>query len=571
MKKNIIILGALAISSMAFSQVGINTETPKTTLDVKGKTDSGGTVLSTDITGMQAPRLTRLELTNKGNSLYGTDQTGAIIYITDVSGGNNTGTQRANVTAIGYYYFDGNAWQKISNGTLPTGIDTTNDAFVNDPANSQVKLGTKADGTARATTANFAIKDNGNVQIGTSSSGVARLSIEGSDAIGNYGGIHLKHFKSPGGVNAYLNFETLRGSDSSPQPLVADDITGNITFSGYANSARRIHASITGKVQGSPSATEMPISLVFSTKRVIDANNEPIERMRITPDGNVGIGTLSPTAKLDVNGRINAVDQVLVNKGATEGGQIKLQGQNVTDADWTIDQINNLSTPRFRIFAGSNEDNGIAISESGNVGLGTSTPNTKLHINTTTAGAGFRLVDGTQGTGKVLSSNASGNASWVTNVAVAPTIIGETDPTAPAPTPPGSDYAIANNTYLKRKITLPSGKWIIMIGQTFNNLLSLGNNEGYMTHIYLGGTTTSVTLPAGVTRTGAMGANVIYSASGVSISTGSFLINNTNTSDVTLYLIFGSNDYFHTSSGLSGKGQVATAAGENYLYAIPIN
>ncbi len=42
-----------------------------------------------------------------------------------------------------------------------------------------------------------------------------------------------------------------------------------------------------------------------------------------------------------------------------------------------------------------------------NVGIGTSTPTAKLHVNGT-----FKVVDGTQGAGKILTSNATGLASW---------------------------------------------------------------------------------------------------------------------------------------------------------------
>lgn len=119
MKKTIFILSMLA-SGIIFSQtgrVGINTESPKTTLDVTGKTDNTGVSLTTDITGLQAPRLTREELTNKGNSLYGTDQKGALIYISNISGGD-ANLQRVNITSIGYYYFDGAIWQKINSGNI---------------------------------------------------------------------------------------------------------------------------------------------------------------------------------------------------------------------------------------------------------------------------------------------------------------------------------------------------------------------------------------------------------------------------------------------------------------------
>ena len=102
-----------AIASAQEARVGINTTTPKTTLDVSGKLNTAGTAIDpTDMTGLQAPRLTRAELTNKGD-IYGADQKGALIYITDITGGNIT-TQRINIDAVGYYYFDGSVWQKVS-------------------------------------------------------------------------------------------------------------------------------------------------------------------------------------------------------------------------------------------------------------------------------------------------------------------------------------------------------------------------------------------------------------------------------------------------------------------------
>lgn len=114
MKKLILSISALFACSYALrAQVGINTETPKTTMDVRGKVDGSGVSLPTDLTGLQAPRLTREELTSKGDGLYGTDQKGALVYITDISGGDAQ-TQRINVTGVGYYYFDGALWQKIS-------------------------------------------------------------------------------------------------------------------------------------------------------------------------------------------------------------------------------------------------------------------------------------------------------------------------------------------------------------------------------------------------------------------------------------------------------------------------
>lgn len=113
------IAAMLLISTNFYAQdgrIGINTPDPKTTLDVNGKTDASGNVLTMDKTGLQAPRLTRAELTAKGNTLYGADQKGALVYITDVSGGD-TLDQRTNITTIGYYYFDGSIWNGLKNNT----------------------------------------------------------------------------------------------------------------------------------------------------------------------------------------------------------------------------------------------------------------------------------------------------------------------------------------------------------------------------------------------------------------------------------------------------------------------
>ena len=85
------------------NRVGVGTTTPYANMEVKA------TATTTVPDGIIIPKLTRLELTNKGNTLYGANQKGALIYITDITGGN-TLSQRVNVTSEGYYYFDGSVW-----------------------------------------------------------------------------------------------------------------------------------------------------------------------------------------------------------------------------------------------------------------------------------------------------------------------------------------------------------------------------------------------------------------------------------------------------------------------------
>lgn len=100
--KKIIICFTIAVSSVVFAQTGINTETPKATLDVTAKKD----ILTID--GLLPPRLTRAELTEKGNTLYGMEQDGAIIYVTDISGGDKQ-SQREYIDSKGLYIFDAEA------------------------------------------------------------------------------------------------------------------------------------------------------------------------------------------------------------------------------------------------------------------------------------------------------------------------------------------------------------------------------------------------------------------------------------------------------------------------------
>lgn len=111
------LLVGISCVSLAFSQtkgsVGINTNTPKSTLDVNGKNNSS----PTEIIGLQIPRTTRAEITAK-NSLYGNNQIGAMIYVTDISGGDaDKSSPRKHMTKTGVYQLtntkNGLEWWRI--------------------------------------------------------------------------------------------------------------------------------------------------------------------------------------------------------------------------------------------------------------------------------------------------------------------------------------------------------------------------------------------------------------------------------------------------------------------------
>ncbi|MEC5395100.1 tail fiber domain-containing protein [Bergeyella sp. RCAD1439] len=111
MKQNTTKWGVLFFLGMglsAYGQVGVNTATPKATLDVVGSPTS-----TTSFDGIIAPRLTGAQLRAKA---YTSAQSGALVYVTLAD--TAPSGQTVNVTSPGYYYFDGVAWQKTSGSAL---------------------------------------------------------------------------------------------------------------------------------------------------------------------------------------------------------------------------------------------------------------------------------------------------------------------------------------------------------------------------------------------------------------------------------------------------------------------
>ncbi|WP_326982858.1 hypothetical protein VUJ46_22340 [Chryseobacterium sp. MYb264] len=103
--------------------------------------------------------------------------------------------------------------------------------------------------------------------------------------------------------------------------------------------------------------------------------------------------------------------------------------------------------------------NDFVVNASGNVGIGNTSPTTKLHVNSATSPA-FRLVDGTQGVGKVLKSDDSGNASWVQDNTALPTII----PTLGAGVTLDVSSGNTNGVDTGTTLTLPANSKYIVIG-----------------------------------------------------------------------------------------------------------
>jgi hypothetical protein len=163
-------------------------------------------------------------------------------------------------------------------------------------------------------------------------------------------------------------------------------------------------------------------SIVFGTNSA--------ERLRIDSGGNVGIGTTSPTVKLDVNGTVNATG-LTVNGTAVSGSQWATSGTTINYASGNVGIGTTSPTVKLDVNGTVNATgltvNGTAVSgsqwatsgttinyASGNVGIGTTSPTVKLDVNGTVNATGL-TVNGTAVSGSQWATSgttinyASGN------------------------------------------------------------------------------------------------------------------------------------------------------------------
>jgi len=150
--------------------------------------------------------------------------------------------------------------------------------------------------------------------------------------------------------------------------------------------------------------------LVFLTRNSTTGSVEPTERLRITAAGNVGIGTSTPTNKLEVagnvffGGNVTATGTLNVTGATTFGTLLSSTAASTSllsvfqkayfggTATSTFDSAGNLSLVSNGLTVGANQ----LVASGGNVGIGTSTPWAKLTLygaNTTSGSQAFNVTN----------------------------------------------------------------------------------------------------------------------------------------------------------------------------------
>ena len=207
---------------------------------------------------------------------------------------------------------------------------------------------------------------NNNISLGNNTYKFSNLHLGGNANIDGNVGIGTS---SPSTTLELSNASTapkLRLSNESNAVAAGGDLGVIEFYSGdNSNSGDSVQASLS-VIQ--PTTDNVSGEFVFKTSNALESSGALTERVRISKDGNVGIGTSSPVDALDVNGKIRTNDRILSNwyqSTSTYG----LQFSNSAGA--------------IQVFK----------SDDGKLGIGTTSPSEKLHISS--ASPVIRLEDTT--------------------------------------------------------------------------------------------------------------------------------------------------------------------------------
>jgi len=164
---------------------------------------------------------------------------------------------------------------------------------------------------------------------------------------------------------------TSTGSINAPNFL----ITTNSAVIGYANSDASIYVY---NATGSGGNT-----------KTIALNTDNTERLRVTSAGNIGIGTSTPSAKLEVNGSI-LIGNAVAYYGKNTGGASRIISYISNSNDFIFGDPNQAGSIRFY----NNGINSATINLDGNLTVGTTAPS---GIYNKIGGDGFLCRNGTGG------------------------------------------------------------------------------------------------------------------------------------------------------------------------------
>ena len=175
----------------------------------------------------------------------------------------------------------------------------------------QFSILTKTDGTL---TEKMTVTTDGNVGIGTTTP-TDKLTVYGdisandsfiiASGDGSYAPLISSVYSASGSEGPQVRLRRSRGTESAPISLTNGESSGIVAFQSWDGSGFSTNSAIRSRAAENQSATNMGGSIAFET-----VNNGTVtlsEKMRIDHNGNVGIGTTSPAATLEVVGEVRSI------------------------------------------------------------------------------------------------------------------------------------------------------------------------------------------------------------------------------------------------------------------------
>jgi len=367
----------------------------------------------------------------------------------------------------------------FGNATLSRNMD----GWIRYYANSTPYMDFKVNNTVQMT-----IKSDGKVGIGTASP-AEKLDVSGNANISG---------------NAYVGGNVGIGTTTPTQKL---DVNGNVTMQ---NTSGTNTLSINGSGDGTGAAelrlidaTDSKYWMIQRRDNAFSASNNLhfsfydgsswTPTLDLTPNGNVGIGVSSPTAKLEVAGTIKG-DYVEIDAqdGTNEGGELKFNGAG-SYLPWYADVYTN----RFRLITDGAER--FTVNSTGNVGIGTSAPSEKLSVSGNImitdanndivkigelgGGAGrfdFGFQGGASATQNMIFYGGDESNSWkMDNFTVQSSVISLAGNVGIGTSNPGT-YALAVNGSIRAKEVIVETGWSDFVFDGSYKLRSLDEVEKYI-------------------------------------------------------------------------------------------
>jgi hypothetical protein len=210
------------------------------------------------------------------------------------------------------------------------------------------------------------------------------------------------------GIGTTAPVEKLDVRSSLPDEVVNikvanSDASSFINF--YPGRSSDLNAAITWK-------TNTPLRFATADKLENNQVTNFVERVRITGDGNVGIGTNDPGAsKLKISNSTS--DFVDVRFSQAGSGQLEIVGWG---SGWNINArtsgkhlyLNRDANDNSDVLIGHSGRELIVKGNSGNVGIGTATPQRRLQIGEVVNGLGFEPSDGSPNAGYIRFGDNTG-------------------------------------------------------------------------------------------------------------------------------------------------------------------